>query len=331
MKSISDAVRTWAQLNGEHWNTGLSPEGIRYAQGLASEELLTASFRSLPNPPKHLLIWCASNVFTAPLEWVAQFAALGTKVTLKAPTACPAPVLAMAEAFADWGVTAHNKTHTEALELLEDADAVLAFGSDGSMTALNARIPPHVPRSLHGHRASSAIVEAADSEATARGLYLDSAAYDSRGCMSPIAVFCLGDAEKLLAALHSQWASKDRLPIGELSLAEQAHRNRRIGLAKILDTRNHHAGANHPREILLPLEEFELLGLPRLLPIHPIKSLKDLDFLRGGPWSSCATDLAPDALTTLGFHRICKPGDLQRPPLHRFHDGIDVLSKLCTA
>ena len=323
------AVARWAAMDGSQWNTGLSPENVRTGQRLASAEIRAGSFPSLPNAPEHLVIWCASNVFTAPLEWVAQFAAAGSRITLKAPSDCPAPVFAIAEAFSDFGVVAESAPHAEALQLLDDADAVLGFGSDHSMEVLESRLKPGVARSLHGSKASLAIVEFHHSDPLAEGIYLDASAYDSRGCMSPIAVFCLGDAEALKDALYAQWATHDELPVGTLSLAEHAHRSRRIGTAKMLRPCNHHSGDREPREILLPLEEFEAFGLPRLLSIHPIDSLEQLEFLKGGPWSSCATNLPQEDLPPLGFHRICEPGQLQRPPLNRLHDGEDVLAKLC--
>ena len=198
------------------------------------------------------------------------------------------------------------------------------------MEVLRKTLRPDTAHSLHGSRASLAIVEARDIDHLAASLYLDTSAYDSRGCMSPIAVFCLGDAVGLKQALYSQWATHDALPMGTLSVAEHAHRSRRIGLAKMMSHTNHHAGLKAPREIVLPLEDFEAFGLPRLLSIHPIDSIDQLDFLKGGPWSSCASNLPHDRLKHLGFHRICSPGQLQRPPLSRLHDGVDVLKKLCS-
>lgn len=328
-RGVLEAVDRWATMDGGDWKTGLSPENVRLGQQLAADAIRNSPFRPLPDAPEHLVIWCASNVFTAPLEWVAQFAAAGSRITLKAPSDCPAPVFAMAEAFSEFQVLAHSAPHDQALSLLEDADAVLGFGSNHAMSVLEKHLRPGTARSLHGSRASLAIVDTQEIERLARGLYLDASAYDSRGCMSPIAVFCLGDAFALKEALFEHWATLDELPMGILSLAEHAHRSRRIGTAKMLHPSNHHAGRREPREIVIPLGEFESFGLPRLLPIHPISSLDQLDFLKGGPWSSCATNLPHAELKDLGFCRLCLPGQLQRPPLNRLHDGVDVLARLC--
>jgi hypothetical protein len=325
-EAVRVAVSRWAEMDATLWNTGLSPEGAKLAQAFAAEAILKGEFRTLPNPPKRLMIWCSANVFTAPLEWVAQFVALGSEVVLKAPSACPHPAFAMAEAFSDLGVRAHKVTLEEGFALLPSCDAVIGF--DASMANLEARIGPEIPRSLHGHKGSLAIVKAADPAACAEGLIQDAILYDGRGCMSPLAVFCLGDTEALYAAIQTKNAQSE-VPIGTLTLAENAQRSRRVAVAKLM-------GKGHALDCeggVLPIQldktEFEFLSLPRLLPIHAVDGVTDLDFLKGLPWSSCATDLPHADLAHLGFQRFCAPGELQRPPLNRKHDGVDVLARLC--
>ena len=116
---VLDAVDRWATMDGADWKTGLSPENVHLGQQLAANAIHNGPFRSLPDAPEHLVIWCASNVFTAPLEWVAQFAAAGSRITLKAPSNCPAPVFAMAEAFSEFDVLAQTAPHDQAVSLLE--------------------------------------------------------------------------------------------------------------------------------------------------------------------------------------------------------------------
>jgi hypothetical protein len=338
------AVSRWAKMDASTWGTGLSPEGAKLAQSLAATQINNGEFRTLSNPPKRLMIWCSANVFTAPLEWVAQFAAMGSEVVLKAPSACPDPALAMAEAFSDLGVTAHKVDLEEAFALLPNCDAVIGFGSDASMANLETHIDPNVPRSLHGHKGSLAIVKADDPDACAEGLIQDTILYDGRGCMSPLAVFCMGNAEELYNSIRKK-GFQPPTSLGDISLAEKAHISRRTGIAKLLGRKvpptpirgrlpsefdqEKERFHNNVKPLLLDMEEFEFLSIPRLLPIHPFFSIEDLDFLKGLPWSSCATDLPHADLAHLGFHRFCAPGELQRPPLNRKHDGVDVLARLC--
>jgi hypothetical protein len=273
-----------------------------------------------------ILLWCASNVFTAPLPWVTLFAGLGSRVVLKAPTACPDPVLALAEAFGDLPLEAHALPHNEAFALLSEVDAVMAFGPDSAMAELESHLPADMPRSLHGHRVSVAVVESRDLEALAAGLALDCSLYDSRGCMSPAAVFCLGDAEALAQALALALARlAATLPRGEILPAEGPQWRRRTGLARARWQCWEGPDWAVP---LLPLSHIQPTPLPRMLPVHPVADLESLHFLRDLPLSSCATNLDPTRLSSLGFHRICRPGALQDPPFSPLHDGVDLLSRL---
>ena len=79
----------------------------------------------------------------------------------------------------------------QATLLLEQADAVSAYGSDGTLQAIRARLAPTATFIGHGHGLGAALIARgalADRERAriaARGLALDTAAYDQRGCLSP--------------------------------------------------------------------------------------------------------------------------------------------------
>lgn len=325
-------LRRWAAMDPSAWDTGLSPAGARRALAEASEAVLAADLqRLLPAdrlfiPPRELLIWCSSNVFTAPLEWTAAFVALGSRVTLKAPSASPASTLALAEAFGE-SVRALARPHAEAWELIAQADAVLGFGSDRAMAELSAHLPPGLPRSLHGHKVSFALVEG-HGEALAQALALDAALYDGQGCMSPAAVLCTGDAQALAQGLHrALQALHTALPRGPLP-PELGHEwRRRRGLALALGAL--YEGDEHAVAVLPP-EHLGAASLPRFLVVHPVERGALPALLRGLPLSTLATDLEdPHALSALGFTRVCRPGFMQRPPFPRPHDGVDVLHTLC--
>lgn len=326
-----EAARRYSTYDAADWDTGLSAAGARRALREACELVLGSRLTHalLPagaRPPGALLIWCAANVFTAPLEWVALFTALGAKVTLKAPEGQAAPLRAMARAFGD-RVRVFEGPHEAALALVSRHDAVLAFGSDAAMDALNRHIPPSMPRSLHGHRVSFAVVNHPDS---AEGLALDAALYDGQGCMSPAAVFCTGDAERLAERLAGAMESMEReLPRGPLEPSLGPEWRRRAGLARV-----HGRLWSGPAWAvgLAPPALAVAAPLPRFLMVHPIRSLDDLDGLRALPLSTCGTDRHDvDALAALGFWRICRPGRMQSPPPGRPHDGVDVLATLSRA
>ena len=325
------AVARFGVLDPSAWGTGLSALGAREALRQSVDLVLDGRFGEAPNdPPAKLVIWCAANVFTAPLEWTARFAAWGSQVTLKAPSACPAPVEALAQAFAPLGVVAVNRPHEECWALVEEADAVLGFGGDEAMAALEAHIPAATPRSLHGHRVSLAVVTE-DDAATARALAMDLCLYDGQGCMSPAAIFCLGDPVRLAEHLgDALFDMTTRLPRGEATPGLGAERRRRLGLASALGR------AWEGEDWLVtvtPPRTFSPLSYARLAAIHPIDSVDDLSRLPPQPWSSVGTDLYADAAAklaaTLGVPRVCRPGELQRPRFGRLHDGVNVEATLC--
>jgi len=327
-----EAVARWGARDAAGWSTGLSAEGARAAQSAAVEAILDAEgVLGVPGgvPPRRLVIWCAGNVFTAALEWTALFASLGTEVVLKASVRCPAPVAAMAEDFAALGARAHVLPHAAAFHLLDGADAVLGFGSDEAMAALQSRLSPLQRRSLHGHRVSFAVVDGASEslDAVAAGLAMDAALYDGRGCMSPAAVFCLGDTGALVDALAPAMADAARaLPRGEVDPAIGPRWRTRCGLARVTGRCLEGDGW---AVAAMPAAHAEAGPLPRMLTVHPLRSLDELAPLTALPLSSCATNLTDrEPLIALGFERACRPGQLQRPRFGRPHDGVDVLTTL---
>ena len=302
------------------WGTGLSAENARRSLHEAMRPLRSFPLDPPEKPPESLVIWCAGNVFTAPLEWVAWFYHLGCpRIVLKAPMSCPRPVIEIADSF---GAEVAVLQHERAFHLLEDADAVLAFGGDEAMAVLRDRTEGK-KRCLFGHRVSFAIVAGEDRE-TARALALDATLYDGAGCMSPAAVFHLGDAEGFAVLLAEELARLEAtIPRGEVPDAAGPHWRRRTGLARIHGTSHEGEGWAVP---VLPLRYAESAVLPRMLPVHAIGSPRELAHLAQLPLSTCATDVP----VSLPFWRICRPGEMQRPGLRRVHDGLDVLSTLCS-
>ncbi len=324
---VREAVQSWGNMDPSGWNTGLSHAGARIAQKSAVEGILADSLqRAGHTAPETLVIWCASNVFTAPVEWCALFSALGSRVVLKAPSGAPEAVKALAQAFSSLGTRAHVLDHQEALGLLEDADALLAFGSDESLAALEGALPKAAPAglraSLHGHRASFAVVSG--DPAWADALAWDAVLHDGRGCMSPHAVFCLGDTGPLSAALAQALERlHSEVPPGPLAPWQGSEWRRRCGLARVLGSS---LAGDRWAVNTLPPREVGLGPLPRMLTVHPIQGLEALQGLSQLPLSTCATDLDPADISQLGFPRICTPGNMQRPPLDRHHDGVDLVA-----
>jgi len=313
------------------WGTGLSPEGARLALRSA-----TGVFRTLApdwpedlQPPQRLVVWCAGNVYTAPVEWVATFAGAGSTVVLKAPSSAPEPVQALARCFTEEGfdVRCETPSHEASPAVLEGADAVLGFGSDTAMKALEALLRPDQRRAIFGHRVSAAVVEGVRE---LPALVQDAVLYDGRGCRSPVAVFCLGDAEgvsETIAAELERAASE--VPRGELEPAWGPEWRRRTGRARILGRCLEGPEWAVP---VLPARHFTPEPLPRMLPVHPVPDLAAVyDAVRGLPLGRCVHNLRWDAtapLRRLGFQSLCPAGWAHATLLEGRHEGIDLLRTL---
>ena len=327
--SAINALKSWASQDPSLWNTGLSPKGALLAQRIASELILTGSV-PIFEPPPHTVIWCAANVFTAPLEWVVQLTANGGKVTLKAPSKAPESAEAIANAFSSLGVAVHISPISESWGLLSGADAVIGFGGTASMASLSAHIGPHIANSLHGHRVSFAVVDTdvTDPKIVADALALDLILYDGRGCMSPVAIFTLGSqverfADELSEALQ---AAERQVPRGGLAPREGAEWRRKTGLARIL---GRCIEGDHWAVTILPIDYFEPHTQPRLACLYKVESPEAiLRAINGLPLSTCGTNLSGQSLRAAGFSRICPLGKMQTPPLNRLHDGTDVLKEI---
>jgi len=326
------ALKEWAASDPSSWNTGLSTEGARLAQKTAESLIVSGTIPSF-TAPNHTVIWCAANVFTAPLEWVVQLTANGGTVTLKAPSDSPESAIGIAEAFSCMNVKVHTAPFAESWGLLERADAVIGFGATASMESLSNHLRPETTSSLHGHMVSIAIVDsdAGDLSETAASLAMDLTLYDGRGCMSPVAIFVLGSKQEGFAYRLSESleAAEKVTPRGDLSPREGAEWRRKTGLSRILGLC---IEGDNWAVATSPLEHFEPYGQPRMASIYCVDTIDSaLEALHGVPLSTCGTNVDGGLLEGSGFTRICQLGEMQSPPVNRLHDGVDVLKKLTGA
>jgi hypothetical protein len=310
---------------------GLSGPMARYclamACGLLDRGALDRATRVPGQPPRQAAVVAARGVFTAPLEWVALLATVGTSVTLKVPATAPAFGHAVAAAFQVHGLAVEVTCTRD----LPEVDALVAMGDDTTMAVLAAR--HHRARLLlHGHRFSVALVQGSSAE-LARALAEDALLYDGRGCFTPVAVLHLGrpDEAATLARLlgEAMVELRARLPAGAIDPLHGPRWRLRAGLARLGGGL---FGTEGAAAALLPTSAFEPAALPGFLPVHPVADHAGLAALLA-PWrthlAACATDLAagPD-LDALGFERRCRPGHLQRPALPRTHGGREMLRPL---
>jgi len=307
-------VNTWrTRLRSLSPDIGLSPAASRYALDTALDALDAVPFHVDRPAPPHTVIVCASTVFTAPLEWAAVLLARGGRVTLKAPRALESWFAQVAAA------TELPLSSTSDRDILDQADCIVAMGSDQTLRAIEARLRPHQRLLGFGHRYSLAYWS---DPALADAVALDLALYDGRGCMSPLGVFSpLPDAPKLLATAMERL--QQRLPRGELGPIEGARIRERDSLTRVLGS-----ALSGPDWAVhtLPASRFPTPALPRAAVLHPA----DFNHFRAvvaahlPHLSTLGTDTSIEAPGV----RVCALGEMQRPPLHREHDGVDWLMEL---
>ena len=236
------------------------------------------------------------------------------------------------------------------LRALLEADCVAATGSDASIAAIAALVRP--PRRLvaSGHRLSVAALgpealRGAPLDAAAAGIALDVALWDQQGCLSPLAVYVVGPddeaPDRLAEALARELASlEQRLPRGaQDSAAAAAFRHECDGaeLRAAADARIRVLGGVTQRWAVVREADAAPRRAPlnRFLRVQPVENSEALlaavrplaAHLAGvalaGFGSSQGTVVR--GLADLGASRLCRPGDLQSPPLAWHHEGRPLL------
>jgi hypothetical protein len=301
-------------------NTGLSPSSARWAWTLSLDALDRAAMskaqRVRGRPFVHADFVAASTVFTAPVEWCALLLARGTSVHLKHPHAAPGAAPDMVEAATRLGLP---MTTSSSRTLDPKADLLIAMGDDPTIHTLRAQANAATTTLLFGHRFS---VAWADTAQDWTDLAHDALMYDGRGCLSPSTVFTDRPLEH---AVSSMAAALDRqrnsLPGGQISPIEAAQVRERGALARVL-------GA------MASGEDWSVHGLPATH-LRPVSLPRSVAVISVANQTEAAALLAPHrgSLSTVGdrlgrtWHqaRVTHPGQMQRPPLNRLHDGVHLI------
>ncbi len=251
------------------------------------------------------------------------------------------------------GVAAFGSRDEACLEALLAADCVSATGGDASIAALAARVRP--PRRFipSGHRLSvaalgPAALAGAALDAAADGLALDVALWDQLGCLSPLAVYAVGgsdtSADRLAERLaHALAGLERRLPRGRPDAAAGAAFLCECDAAELrgaADGRTRLLGGAAQRFAVVREADAALRPAPlhRFIRVHPVNDTQTLraalrplaPHLAGVAIAGFGSETGAVArsLAELGASRVCRPGELQAPPLAWPHDGRPVLLPL---
>jgi hypothetical protein len=242
-------------------------------------------------------------------------------------------------------------SHDEAcLDALLEADCVAATGSDASIAALAARVRP--PRRFipSGHRLSVAALgpEALAGDAlaaAAQGIALDVALWDQLGCLSPLAVYAVGGSDTASDRLAERLAQalaelERRLPRGKPDAAAAAAFRVECDAAELRGAAGERVrlfGGAPQRFAVVREPDADLRPAPlhRFIRVHPVADAPSLlaalrplaSHLAGVALAGfgAGADAVALGLAELGASRLCRPGELQAPPLAWRHENRPVL------
>jgi hypothetical protein len=248
---------------------------------------------------------------------------------------------------------------------LADADAVIAYGDDETISMLRRMCPPEARFLGYGHKLSFAVVAkealtAYNLPSLAEAAAFDASVYDQQGCLSPHAFYVeeggqLSPREFAAALAKAMAAYQARVPRGELLVEEAAQIAKLRGAYEFRSASDKTVAvwpglANDPpsmndelrRAGWLVIYEDDPMFTPsclnRVVFVKPIERLEhvpelvrrfasNLSTVGIAPLDERAMALAGE-LANIGVNRVCPIGQMQRPPLTWQHDGRPNLADL---
>ncbi|WP_051476558.1 acyl-CoA reductase [Arthrobacter sp. Br18] len=235
------------------------------------------------------------------------------------------------------------------------SEAVTATGGRAAIESVAARLPPGMPFVPYGHKVSFAVIgrEALALNRyteTARRAAHDASQYDQQGCLSPHCLFIerggAVDPKTFAAALAAEMSRFERSkPRARLTLEESA------GIERVRSSYEFRAYNDDTIELFTSdtgtgwtviyeeePERFEASPLNRLLRVHPVDGMDDVERLAAPvrrylqtAGVACSPDRLDDwaqALGRCGVDRICAVGQMPEPAAGWHHDGRGNLTAL---
>ena len=342
-----------AQLAREHgvYSAPVIERGVQLAlAGFTEHALAALRARELSEPcwvPPVTAVWLAGSIPTAAFSALALPLLAGSAVYAKPAAADPLSARLFAESLArsDPAVGAALLVGADA-KALDEADAVVAHGSDATIAAIRARVGTARPFLGYGHKLSLAAVgPAVEPLIAARRLALDAALWDGRGCLSPSWAVAVdsprGRAAELARALASALEElEEELPRGRLDAAEAAELVELRARAAVREgTRLEMAAGASTWTVAL--ESGDVRPPPGIFRFVSVVPVPDLESLGGfcaplAPQLSCIGHAGfgierprlAELAAAAGVSRLCPLGRMQLPPLDWNHDGQPPLRPL---
>ncbi|MEY4510822.1 MAG: hypothetical protein RLZZ450_2944 [Pseudomonadota bacterium] len=346
--------------------SGLSEPMVEWALDSALSPLTFDVLRELeqsPRPPhpqalrarpgRLCVIVLAGNVVTGAARAVGLPLLFGWPVLAKASsgddTLARLLEAALAESDPELGDAYRVVTYAAGREelnvaLFEQADVVAVYGSDHTVHSIRAQLGATVGFIPHGHGlgvafiARGALAARETAQLAARGLALDVAAYDQRGCLSPHVAWVerggLISPSHFAELVHAELSLlRTTLPRGVLPIDAASAQLSWRGVGAMRGTLLEGDGFAVSFEDAGPLRvspgyrNLQVIALDaaeqlpdKLAPLGV--HLKCLGFVGASATHRDELVRLAGALPTRVAPRVCTVGQMQRPPVHALHDGL---------
>ena len=290
--------------------------------------------------PQKILHVVSGNSPHAGLQSLVRGVLLGSRNLVKVSRGAGAEISAFAAAL-DCGIEVSDELPEE---WLEQASAVIVFGSDETVDTFRERLRPDQIFVPHGHRVSFAVVMDGGDRQAAVAAARDVSLFDQQGCLSPHCIYVGGDARVFAGQLAEEMAAFDALePRRELSVGESAelmHLRSGYQFRAANDSRVkfwQSKGNTHWTVIFEEEAQFAISCLNRVVfvkPLPPEGAMPEALAMVRDYLSTIA--LWPFSLeeaekwTGYGATRICPLGMAQEPSVFWHQDGGQVLAPLVT-
>ena len=290
--------------------------------------------------PTHILHIVSGNTPHAALQSLIRGLLLGSSNTFKIPSAGLADFSECVSALPDALNNLVRLTQSIEQHHWQQADAVIAIGSDEAVADIHQKTLPHQTFIAHGHKISMGIVYD-DFKEAARLAARDVSLYNQRGCLSPHAIYVKGESDSFAELLAQEMKSfAQHHPPEPISLSE-------AGLVRNLRETTCFRSANDPSiRIWQSNDSLDWTVIAESSPLLKLSCLNRCVYVKPLPSSLSSSALGAEAqhlstiaihpfsnatansLSDLPAHRICPLGMSQQPSLFWHHDGFAPLASL---
>jgi len=222
----------------------------------------------------------------------------------------------------------------------EEADVIIAIGSDSTISAVQQRVSPHQRFLPHGHKISCALIER-PSTVAAQLAAEDTIAFNQLGCLSPHAVYLKHGALEFASMLAKELENlEQRTPRGPISLSESG------AISNLRETIRYRASNTSDTQLWESSKSTAWTVIYEQDPTLTPSCLNRTIYVK--PWPSNPAKLGPELnhISSLSLYpmdqsmlqtaetitppRICPLGKIQQPSIFWHHDGIAPLASLVT-